>query len=631
MVKKTFIRSEEFTPDDRNRLTPFAMHTEDTEGVEPMASSTAMHMIQEVRCRVHAILEQDTSYPAAPESITSPEALIECAFAEVDGVWERSGVNQRIAELAEEWATAVPADDEEGLQAALRHGGALQKIRDRFMGPLESLRSLQPASWMTLMHLSAERQMHAVILLRHWMQKTQLPDATFSRMGISRTEMALLLQIAGLCGKYVDQIYIKQMELADQKGGQYKTPLTKASGSWLFYDFVNEDNTGGADVKSFGEVFPFESKRMTKHFHRIADDVAERVTSGSLNQSYHHLPEALRSFAQLIHASSKTDGSILLGIWERLQDELAQCTAQGCPIALFAAGGRSVAGNANKMDMELRLGLVTPQCTRMLADMETLQANAQHLCDEIVREAPVQPTLHSVPPSVVAIHAFGFGPNLHFRTGAEALEKRIVMHPDCMLDDALDEEEIANAIFPDLLQSIPQEEYIRASAKNYYAHEATHTIFSSNDPQATNRIGSGTAETALEETKAEIFSAELLRRMPEDQHRAIFASKLAAYLVLLRDNSPTDGVGVAYYTSGLLGLHALSMAGIVQIEGDRLVIQDAARGLQVLAEAGTQLMQEFYTNPAMTPALVQSRMRRRRIKAETDPVVQHILSLVHLE
>jgi len=202
----------------------------------------------------------------------------------------------------------------------------------------------------------------------------------------------------------------------------------------------------------------------------------------------------------------------------------------------------------------------------------------------------------------------GSGFNLHFRVGGTNDLGRADVHPNFIRDEAREEKEKLEALFPEM-QAVSQEAYQDEALRHYANHEQGHSLFPFEDPSVCARTGYGEhAEEIwiLEELKAEAESSAIRSAVLKQQSatpsqiRDAFAAKLGS-IVTLVSTSAQDCMGSRYFFSGLFLLHRLMESGVLVEDHDHFRITDPVRGLAVLASTGDEVIERYYADPQAGP------------------------------
>ena len=231
-------------------------------------------------------------------------------------------------------------------------------VQQQQLGMLESLRGVAPDAWRTLVLAASERQLAAVVLLRKWLP--DLTDQQFGKMGISRDELGLFLDASGWLGKYFDQAHVKQIELADAPGGSVKSPLGDRTGAEYLYDVKPNPDSDQVALKSYGDVFAYEWPKIVKRLEALAAKTETMLADEKLPASYRALPGYVRQIAH-VYDSESVSPKNLEQLWRDLYAQGNALAVEGCPLMFIPQGCSTVAGEANKVDIEMRLGFQTKE------------------------------------------------------------------------------------------------------------------------------------------------------------------------------------------------------------------------------------------------------------------------------
>jgi hypothetical protein len=556
-------------------------------------------------------------WPELPEGIESVDDLFAVGRAVVGEYWKQSA-GKRLARRCRSWAKKIDDEDEEGRAAKLllqRPAKLEETLRIQQIGALETIREEQPEAWQTLVMVSSERQLAVLALVRHW-TKEQLSDAQIEKMGINRDELELFLDAAGILGKYIDHAYVKQIEIADIPGGQDTTPLDiqhkrktgedELGGAECLYDY--RVVPGGRQrsvikIKTYSEVFPFEWPKIVSRIEMLAKRTSGLLEQGRLPESYQGLPEYLSHVAGLYGSDVKRPGE-LEEAWGELYQSGSELAEKGCPLMLIAQGTPGVAGEADKVDVELRFGLQTRETK---AAQGTVKKFGKFACQLNKQYAD---SLDELPPAqkiVLNIQPLAFGPNLYCVTRGETSETKVVIHTNPVVDMAM-MKELPLLEKLKLIGLTDAESYKIAALIETILHEFGHTVMPTEDKQIEKRIGDN---DAIDELKADAVGMLLLARGMEQSPalRKIAGRQLIAKLgtiatYLTDKSSAANSSGEPYYLAGAAQLVALLESGALVESNGRYVITDATRGIQALAELGDSILQRFYVDKNSTPEAV---------------------------
>ncbi|MDO8469067.1 MAG: hypothetical protein Q7S29_04905 [Candidatus Peribacter sp.] len=620
MSEQRFLTVAELTPDPTNRLDP--LHVESL----PESIRSVTH---DVRRMLQTSLERTTP-PCPLETIHSVDDLFGAATRTIGEQWNTSPLPDFLARESGQWLQSLP--DTSGLEEVREILHNPERINallsSRQMGALEPLRTALPDAWKKLLLLSSERQLSVIGLLRQWLK--EIPAAKLTEWGVERAEIALLLEMGASLGKYFDHAFIKQMELADLPGGSTATRLgkEKMKGAQYLYDPYVSEQSDEIVPLTYAQVFPFEWPRIQKHFERLADETEQLLSARQLPQEkYANLPAFLRKLAAA-YGSSLTNPEALAALWKDVYESGAALSLNGCPLAVIAQAIPTVAGDANKVDVELRLGFTDTHTRNLMGRLAATHSEGQKLFDSLlVGKEHLVDEYRTVAPAVLTSHALGFGPNLYWRVDAEQRPGHSLLHPDVVMESAKEDLPQLQKVFG---ITMAPDRFAQAALTELDAHETGHMLFTWMDQTISNRIGLNEQSEAwvLEELKAETVGAHLLHQRLQNQRdldaREQLAAKLSSILYYITQKSP-EGSGERYYFTGLAQLQILLAESIIVPEGNRYAIRDPERGLQVLAKHGETLLRRYYANPDSSPAHVRAFVSSLKDSVASDERVQLFL------
>lgn len=562
-----------------------------------------------------------------PESVSGVEQFLEAAKGQVTEVWNRA-VRPELDKKLAAWADELEAKEADPSVVRLLRSPDLfeEKLSIAQFGVLESIHGTLPDVWQELVLLSSDRQLAAIEVARRWFR--EIPptnrEQTVRNMGFERAEeVEVFLEIAGFMGKFIDHAYVKQLELAAMPGGKQKTVgselVTEAEKNGLKYVYDPYDKDKDAmQLLSYAEVFPQEIQNLGKRFLRVRDKVQTLLNEGRLPQSYAELPGYLETLAT-VYTSAETEPATVYAGWQQTLAMSMRLAKEGCPIMLIPQANASVAGDANKIDIELRLGLQTKETRALQSKIGPFV--------EIANEylASITPTLekpYSVPPIVVNYQPFAFGPNVYWRTRGESNEEQIVVHGNAVADVANTQAKVAfETVF---VEGIEDKAYVNATLLSTVLHEVSHVFAYTGDKEVIARVGDN---PVMEELKADAGDMKLIRQALEagieqiDPRQQMIA-KLADVCDYLKNKAPEPGTsGEKYFLDGAAILKRLLDTGVVVDNGRHLNITDYRKGVDEIANLADEVLTLYTTGSAREAESYTDRLRALR----SDPAIVSIV------
>ena len=598
---------ESFNPDQTNRLDPFRKDLPEY-----------VNLGRAARERLAASIE-DEGWPEQPSQIENLGDFFNQAKDVVSQRWLNYAQNL-FQEKCGEWLKIIPETEEnEEIIRLLSDPAELESaLRRQQFDTLESLRGIAPEAWRSLVMLSSERQLASVVLLRHW--EKDLPAADLEKMGITREELDLFIDLAGILGKYIDHAYVKQIELADAPGGSTKTKLTGKTGAGYLYDPYRSPETDEIDVKPYVEVFGFEWPRLVRRFEALAESIEKQVAAQQLPESYAGLPQYLRRMSA-VYGSNNLTPKKLNDEWEALSAACRELALGGCPVMLVPQACEIVAGDASKVDVELRLGFRTKEDEAKEKIFEPIRQAAMEINQA---NRPALKRDPKVPPLILNHQPFAFGPNLYMFTPAESTEETILTHTNAL--EAMATAEEMPAVGKILGFTPDAKRYGEAALLEAGLHENSHRVLSDEDEAVKKRIGRGNDANVLEELKAETIAAKLLIAAQKKGELAAdweqqFLAKLGTIANYFGSAADEGTLGERYHYVGIAMAAKLLASGAVRENGDRYEVVSAERGFAALAELGDEVMQ-YYTNPAGKPADVKNYIKKLKALTKDPSIVK---------
>jgi hypothetical protein len=585
---------ENFNPDDRNRLD--VLHKGEP---LPQAVNTAREVRGQLKSTVDRTNVETQGWPKCPSDVHSVEDLFTRAKDTVAGRWNSSA--KAVIDLkAAQWLKEIPKTRKNAeLRKTLADSDLLEKcLGMQDLSAFENIREINPEAWRTLVLASSERQLASVELSRRWVK--ELPEESLARLGVARDELQLFLDSASLTGKFLDQAYTKQIELADAPGGSVETELGAEPGAKYIYDIQPNPESDKREDKPFKDVFKFEFSKLVHNFEELAKRSEKLLAEGKIPETYRNFPAYLRQMAQ-VYGSENVNPAELDTMWQDLQASAVKLAKEGCPIMLIPQSCPMASGDAGKVDVEIRLGFQTPETAELSKIIDKSKPIGQGILDEH-KDALAKP--YEFPPVIVNIQPFAFGPNLHFYTEGQSEREVIMLHANVSAESAAKTRIPLLGKLSNQAGEIDDETFKKSSAVDTAFHEMGHAIFAVEDADVKERLGQGAVDSAvLDELKAETAGIELLLRgLSKDNSEANkkflkkqLLVKLATVAEYVEQNSNKRGSeGERYYFAGVGVLKALFDAGVLVDRDGKYDITDAEAGFRAIADVGMDIVNKFY-------------------------------------
>lgn len=568
----------------------------------------------------------EMGWPEPPKNPASIEDLFSAAKSEVDKRWKN-----RVLKLVEknlaEWQKEVPANKaNQELLAVLSDPEKVERALNLMqLGILEKIRPILPEAWRSLVLLSSERQLAAVVLVNHWSK--QMPEREFKKMGLNKEEFNLIQNFSGILGKYVDHAYVKQIELADQPGGSQPTKLGEQEGSIYIYDVYKKKEKDDIDLKSYADVFPLEWPRLVKRLEALSKRVSQLLEQKKLPAKYRSLPGYLSQMAEM-YGSQEKNLKKLDDMWTELYKLSDQLVEDGCPIMLIAQGSASVAGEANKVDAEIRLGFRTPEAL----SIEKQFGNIRDVAQAYLNKARGSKREHvEIPQPRFSFQPYAFGSNLAFFATAESNEEVILAHTNAMTQVALMQEKpLAEKV---LGKKLNDQEYRQASLSLTVAHEIGHTFMDKEEDEVVAKIGTDSKSWILEELKAEtvglkiIFESVKSKKVKIDL-KQILQAEIGVISSCLKDYPDTPGsLGERYHYYGLAIAHKLLAGGAVRKTSAGYEITDVNLAFEDLSSLADEVL-AIFTDKNIKKEEVKKYIAELKQKAKDKKVKQFMADLI---
>ncbi len=588
----------------------------------------SVQVSRHIREALDATIEQE-GWPEVPSQLSSPESLFDAAHAAVTERWQQV-VTPLLSENSAGWVERLrKTDGAEDMIDMLENPTALEaKMQIRQFGLLESMRQSVPEAWQTLVLASSERQLAAVATVREWLKK--MTPEQVAETGMTKPELELFTDIAAVLGKYLDHAYAKQIALADAPGGSEKTKRGDEKGAKYFYDVYSSPESDDIDVLTYTQVFPYEWPKIKTRLEAVAEKVNRLLAVKQLPQSYSELPAFLTQMAAT-YGSESVDPKVLDEQWRGLMKRMRELAQNGCPIMLVPQACPSVAGDADKVDVEMRLGLRTPEVREQETGYEVFRREAMELNQESATALNELPT---VPPLIMNYQPLAHGPNLYWMTRGEADSERIMSHTNAIRDVArTTEQPLAQKLLGNL--TIDTSAYEKAAAGETITHEFAHKAIPASDNAVNKRIGGGHNKTIVEEIKAVTGSMHLVDRVAKkgalpktvDLEVQLLAKIGTTASYFVNKSDAVGSSGEPYYLAGVAVYDRLLRDGLLSPSaGGSYELGPVAECVEKIGLVGREIM-DMYASDNTTPETISAYVEGLRAR-KNSPEIQALIRAV---
>ena len=587
----------------------------------------------EIRNALKAKVDKD-GWPSLPdkEQINATEDIFETAKNEVNKTWEES-IQTLINRKAEEWKNELKTDNPENKAAFDLLNNPEEFIKNfslRQFGVLETLRTVNPEAWRTLVVASSERQLASITVMEHWLKNGNKENISVicDKIGLSPEELKLFVDTAAILGKYVDHAYVKQIELADSPGGSEETKLSEKDGAQYLYDIYKDSKSEDIDVKTYSDVFPFEWEKIQSRLELLSIRTKLASGQGKLPDSYNLFADYLEKVGQ-VYGSKSIEPEVLDKDWDDLYKMGKEIDNTNCPIMFIPQGCSSVSGEAGKVDVEIRLGLKTKETREQEKGFNNFTNIAQEIIN-INRDSLAKD--YKVPNVNLNYQPWAFGPNLYWVTRGESGEDQIVSHTNAVSEVAIaNEMPLLKKFFNDDVDST---KYSKAAVTETVLHETGHNVLDSEDKKRSKRIGKSTEAGILEELKAETVSMKILYEaykredLPDGVDlKTQLLAKLGTNLDYLKNKSDKkSGSGESYYICGATILSCLLEKGLIVKKVSNYEIVNPEACIKEIASIGDKVL-SFYTSSETKPTDVKNYIKELRAKGQ-EPLIKDLMGML---
>lgn len=606
------------TIDTRNRLDA---KNPDREGA--LTENPHMQAMHDIRSKLKLALHEIPDCP--------PVASMDELFTEAEKVvhmnWQKH-VSELLSQHREDWLKATEGNEElKELNDILSNDKIFEeKLRFFQLGPLEPLRTIAPEAWYQLLLASSERQLAQIVLLNHWVKKD--PEKLPRSMGMTPEEVQLVLDMGNI-GKFVNMAFLKQTELADTTGGSEAsgTELGSALGGNRLYEVYEKETDEQPQVKTYGEMFKGEWGRLVGHMNRLSEKVKLLLEQGKIPASYKGLPAHLKKLAE-VYGSDEKDPEKLTALWDEVDKSCRELGESGCPVSVIGQACAGVAGEANKADIEVRVGLKDRKAEAFEKTMQGFHESAQGVLEpkEAALAKPVK-----IPVPQVNRQLFFFGTNMAWETPADTREEATNIHYNTITKEGMVMKPVLDKVFPE--SQVSKEAYKKAFVLDTALHELGHGILSSDDTNMTERIGTTDEAGILEELKAETLSLHILRETMKKKKEAVDVkaqamAKLAVIMdYLLNKSSEKGSASERYYYTGVAIVKDLLDKGILKETNGAYSVTDPVRMIDAIGDLGVNVLGSYYENNDSSPEAVTEWGEKLR-EMKSDPKVAAFLRTI---
>jgi hypothetical protein len=588
----------------------------DREGV--LTEKPYVKVIYEIRSRLEQNLNE---IPPCPDNIKTLGDLFAEGEKVVNARWLEC-VSGLFDQYRNEWLAQIPDTKEyEELRALLSNKSAFeQSLRTYTLFGLEQLKSSSPDGWYKLILASSERQLALNRLCDYWVKNSEnLPE----KIGMPTDEIKLIMEIGKSLTKYFNIAFVKQVELANTPGGSTVTPLNNQPGASRVYDIYKNNGSDDFEIKTFGEMFKYEMERIVLHLNRLAEKTEKLIIENKIPGSYKNLPSHLKLLAKACGSEEKNLGK-LTRIWDEVDKSCKELAESGCPISIIGQSIPMVSGDANKVDIELRVGLRDKKARAFEKTMKAFHESAQNIADTKIKALSGR---FIIPPPQVTRQIYFLGTNLIWETPADSRAESINIHYNTLEKGAKIIKPIFDKLFPE--NPLADDEYNNALVSDVGLHELGHGVLSVRDNNVLARVGTSTETAILEELKAETVSSVILKnRLAKGEEinvRTQALIKIADIISFLSTMSPEKGsVGERYYYAAIAMLKKLIDNNVLQKTDVGYKISDPDRVIETIADLGEEILSKFYENSDSKPEDVQKFGQELR-ETKHDPKVSEFL------
>lgn len=543
-------------------------------------------------------------WPEIPKNINNLTDLFNISKNQIINTLEQLPVNS-LNNKIKEWIENIPEELEylELKNNLSNQKELLQNLKLQQFSNLEPLRKILPEAWKTLIMLSSEIQNASLTIINHW--KYEIKDEQFKDLGLSKPEFDLFLKMSSVLGKYFDHGYLKQIELADLPSGSLETKHSEKQGAEHFYDIT--DSKGDIKIKTYREMFPFEWNKIIDLLEKLSEKVEYLLNTNQISSQYKNLPEYLKQMS-LVFKSPEINPQTLHTLWKDLYQKSTELLQSGCPIMLIPQGNPSVAGAAEKVDIEIRLGIRTKETKKLDEDIKPFREIAL----DIKKQEPLANQYGQIINIIHNIQPIAYGPNLYWKTEGESDENSLLSHINVTSEKVKNYQiPLISKLFKINFDTNSEQQYLNSAIIETDLHEIGHSMIDSENEEIQKRIGRNQNADILEELKAELVTMKILneakkqKKISEMEIKNQILAKLGTIINYLKNNSE-NGSGQKYFYAGIYIINKLLEEGLIIYKNNSYVIKNNSLIIEILSKEADKIMNNFYLDKHSNPNQVKN-------------------------
>lgn len=500
------------------------------------------------------------------------------------------------------------------------------KLWRKQFGSYEKLRQSRPDAWYALLGISSAIQEVAMQVSRAWLNN--IPELTVRAWGFKKSELEYFINFGLAVGKHVDRTFVRQSIFADQFSSKTNATLVSnyQPGLENLYPGYAVGKKPPATLFSYAEVFGRDWADLLNALKIETINLKKLIVSRKLSAQYNNLYNYLVEFSAVYSARS-TNPAEVFNAWHGLLGRLPEFTKNNCPIIIIPQATAAVAGELNKIDIEIRLGLSTPATKKYERVCRILEREAEQLVNKLSANFS---TPYLVPPVICNIQPFAFGPNLFWKTRGESGKEKILVHVNAIAEHAAEQSaplarQLINS--PDYSKS----EQEQAAVFSTVLHELGHAVATKDDELVATRIGRSADASILEELKGEVVGLKLLFLAKRKKvlgstissaHQSEAA--LSGLLDFIKNKSSAAGSsGERYYFTGIAIFSALFLnKAITWDKNNKLIIANYTNFFKIIIKLADEIL-EIYTVTG-SPQIVKKYIARIK-QQNKSPQIQYLL------
>lgn len=567
-----------------------------------------VRMQKDLQDRIGQAIQTDCPSLPANIKLNGPHKIFYAAEVAAGQVWNKLGLINEVRENCRPEPGQPFASDQQLLDRLNNDEELSSILAIHRLGPLGNVRAASETKGQRLFVYSAEHQATAFQILSQWLKNGQVTEEQLHGSELTAAELGVFAELALDIGRPGNTIFLKQLFLAAQPGGDVTPEIfstTQKPGAQFFHEVTTPE---GKSVVPYAVMFQPEWEQAASTLDRFGGKIKQLDAAGLLpnepEKNYAGLPDFVRKLAQTLRLTT-TDPDIIYAAHQELWVMLPGLYVT-CPFQISGLSAWIESGANGPIDYYLRFGYRSEQVKQFSSQAE----NYRQVCQKVVNES-IKEDHYLVPPvcPTELLFQVGTGPNfynqgdtersvipLHLNTINLVTQTRIALLKEMFDTTGIDMEAVKVAVvwamcFHELMHQTPPVELKEISERLGITDIVEHT-------------------DVLDELRAETGVALLLRKAPDLDPRVALMAQISEFLQCVYSD-PTDPVYALPAMACLDILLRPTSRTIIDPETPegKYVLANAKGGLEKFQETYEGIMHELYLNNREPKENVKNRVR----------------------